>query len=290
MDLLRPYLTPITHSLPTPIVQLGHSLLGPTCYNQLILTLDLRPSPCLSLAISKTLGLGIIALSSIVKIPQILKIISAQSAEGISFLGYLLETCSYLVTLVYSARQGFPFTAYGETALISVQNLVICGLVLGYAGGKGGGVAGVAAFGAVVAAAVWALQDERIVDMGSLAWMQAGAGVLGVASKGPQIWTIWREGGTGMLSAFGVFTYLMGSLSRIYTTLQEVDDKLILYGFVAGFLLNAVLAAQMVYYWRSPGTAKHAQELGQKPRELVAKAESTGVEKKGKGPSTRRRG
>jgi mannose-P-dolichol utilization defect 1 len=44
----------------------------------------------------------------------------------------------------------------------------------------------------------------------------------------------------------------MGSLSRIFTTLQEVDDKLILYGFVAGFALNAVLAAQMVYYWNAP--------------------------------------
>lgn len=204
MDLLRPYLTPLTHSLPTPLVQLGHSLLGPTCYKTLILDLEIHPSPCLSLAFSKTLGLGIIALSSIVKIPQILKIISAQSAEGISFLGYLLETSSYLVTLVYSARQGFPFTAYGETALIAVQDLVICGLVLGY-GGRG--MAAVGGFGAVVAGAVYALQDEKIVDMGLLRWMQAGAGVLGVASKAPQIWTIWREGGTGILSAFGVRPY-----------------------------------------------------------------------------------
>lgn len=43
-----------------------------------------------------------------------------------------------------------------------------------------------------------------------------------------------------------VFNYLFGSLTRIYTTLQEVDDRLILYGFVGGFVLNLVLAAQMV--------------------------------------------
>ena len=43
-----------------------------------------------------------------------------------------------------------------------------------------------------------------------------------------------------------VFNYLFGSLTRIYTTLQEVDDKLILSGFVGGFVLNVVLAAQMV--------------------------------------------
>lgn len=43
-----------------------------------------------------------------------------------------------------------------------------------------------------------------------------------------------------------VFNYLFGSLTRIYTTLQEVDDKLILYGFIGGFVLNLILAAQMV--------------------------------------------
>lgn len=43
-----------------------------------------------------------------------------------------------------------------------------------------------------------------------------------------------------------VFNYLFGSLTRIYTTLQEVDDRLILCGFVGGFVLNLVLAAQMV--------------------------------------------
>lgn len=43
-----------------------------------------------------------------------------------------------------------------------------------------------------------------------------------------------------------VFNYLIGSLTRIFTTIQEVDDPLILYGFVAGFLFNVILAFQMV--------------------------------------------
>ncbi|KAL8767295.1 MAG: hypothetical protein Q9209_006133 [Squamulea sp. 1 TL-2023] len=289
MDLLRPYLLPLTHNLPHPLVSLGHTLLTPSCYNQLLLQLDLH-GPCLSLLISKLLGLAIITFSSIVKIPQILKLLSSHSASGISFLSYLLETSSYLVTLVYSARQGFPFTAYGETALIAVQNCVICVLVLVFGSSEGGkGYATASAFVAGVAAGVWALQDEGVVDMKMLGWLQAGAGVMGVASKVPQIWVNWREGGTGVLSAFTVFTYLAGSLSRIFTTLQEVDDKMILYGFVAGFALNAVLAAQVVYYWRSPATAKHAEEFGEKPKE-IAMGSSTGASTKGKGPSSRRRG
>jgi len=94
-----------------------------------------------------------------------------------------------------------------------------------------------------------------------MGYLQAAAGVLGVASKIPQIMTIYQEGGTGPLSAFAVFNYLVGSLTRIFTTLQEVDDKLILYGFVAGFVLNAILAAQMIYYWNVPsGKAKEKQK------------------------------
>lgn len=210
MDLLRPYLSPLTHSLPAPLVRLGHSLLGPTCYAQLLLDLDLRPSPCLSLAVSKALGLGIIALSSIVKVPQILKLTRARSAAGISLLGCALETSAYLVTLAYSARQGFPFTSYGETALIAVQDLGVCALVLLF---SGWGQAVVVGAGVGVLGVVWALMDARVVDAGVLKGLQAGAGVLGVASKAPQIWTVWREGGTGQLSAFGVSFSFSFSLS-----------------------------------------------------------------------------
>lgn len=83
--------------------------------------------------------------------------------------------------------------------------------------------------------------------------------------------------------------FCAGSLSRIFTTLQEVDDKMILYQYLVGFLLNAVLAAQMVYYWRSPATASHAKEIGKEP-EKMAMGRSSGSAAKGKGPSTRRKG
>lgn len=58
------------------------------------------------------------------------------------------------------------------------------------------------------------------------------------------------------MSVMQVFNYLFGSLTRIYTTLQEVDDKLILYGFVGGFVLNLVLAAQMVSKRKSDAPRK----------------------------------
>ncbi|OAA68227.1 polyketide synthase [Niveomyces insectorum RCEF 264] len=216
MDALRAVVQPVTHNLPGPVRDLGVSLLGDACYRTLVLDVDPTDTPCLRLAVSKALGVGIVAASAVVKVPQIVKLVRARSAAGVSFLSYLLETTSYLVSLAYNVRRGFPFSTYGETAFILAQNVVITLLVLHYSGRRG-----------------WA------------ATLAAG---------------IWLEGGTGQLSAFTVFNYLLGSLSRIFTTLQEVDDPLILYAFVAGFALNAVLAAQVVYYWNTPTAKATAQK------------------------------
>lgn len=96
-----------------------------------------------------------------------------------------------------------------------------------------------------------------------------------------------------------VFNYLAGSFARIFTTFSEVDDKLILYPLVAGFVLNCVLAAQMVYYWNAPS----AKALGKRREKKVgagaqaspssskgkAAAAASGVAPK-KAPTTRRRG
>ncbi|CAK7267469.1 hypothetical protein SEPCBS119000_002565 [Sporothrix epigloea] len=283
MDTVRSLLQPLTHSLPAPIRDIGIGLLGDDCYQALVLDVDETNVECIKLAVSKGLGVGIVGASAIVKVPQILNLVRSRSAAGVSFLSYLLETTSYLVSLAYNVRNGFPFSTYGETAFILVQNVVITLLVLHYSGR--GAVA--ALLTAVLTAAGTALFSHPGstglgalgVSAEQLGYFQAGAGALGVASKIPQILAILQEGGTGQLSAFTVFNYLLGSLSRIFTTLQEVDDKLILYSFVAGFALNLVLAAQMVYYW------KPATPAAKKP-----KSKGKGVSSTGSAPSTPSKG
>ena len=200
MDVIRENVKPITQNLPPVIRDFGTSLLGNYCYESLVLDVDLSDKQCLSLATSKALGIGIVATSAIVKVPQLLKIVQARSGAGVSFIAYALETAALLVNLAYSTRSHFPFSTYGETALISLQNIAITLLVLHYS--KQDGAA--AAFVAAIASACYALFSDNIVEMKSLAWLQAGGGILGVSSKLPQIWTIWQQGGTGQLSAFAV--------------------------------------------------------------------------------------
>ncbi len=200
MDALRSALQPITHNLPGPIRDLGTSIIGDECYKAILLDIDLENTACLKLAVSKGLGIGIIGASSIVKVPQILKLVGSQSAEGVSFLSYVLETSAYLITLAYNYRNGFPFSTYGETALILAQNVVISVLILNYSNRA----ALAAVLVAALAAAGGALFTDGLLDLKLLSYLQAGAGVLGVASKLPQILAIAQQGGTGQLSAFTV--------------------------------------------------------------------------------------
>ena len=195
---LRSLLQPITHNLPSPISDAASKIIGVSCYRSLIHNINISDTTCLKLAISKALGIAIIGASSIVKIPQLLKLVNSQSAAGISFLGLLMETSSQLISLVYNIRNQFAFSTYGELALIAIQNVAISVLVLQYSG-RGPAAA---VFVAGLAAAGYALYSDSITTMSMLQYMQAGAGVLGVASKLPQIITIFRESGTGQLSAF----------------------------------------------------------------------------------------
>lgn len=200
MDALRSALQPITRSLPAPIRDTGLSLLGPDCYKSLVLDVDPSDIPCMRLAVSKALGLSIVAGSCVVKVPQILKLLSSRSGSGVSFLAYALETTAFLTTLVYSARSGYAFSTYGESAMIAVQNVVIALLVCQYSGRPALG----AAFVGALAVGGYVLQDAQMVDMATLKMLQAAGGFMAVGSKVPQILTIWSQGGTGQLSAFAV--------------------------------------------------------------------------------------
>lgn len=103
-----------THTSPPPILQ--------ECYVTLIYNADFSSTYCIKLAISKGLGLGIVVFGSIMKVPQILKIVRGRSARGISLAMYALEVVAYTISLAYAYRQKLPFSTYGENASLTLQS------------------------------------------------------------------------------------------------------------------------------------------------------------------------
>ena len=164
-----------------------------------------------------------------------------------SLTGYILETVAFMISLAYNFRSSFPFTTYGETAFIAVQNVLILLLILHYSGKDTHALGG---FG-IVLAFVYALFEPKLVSYKHLQILQGLSVPLGLASKVPQILENYQNGSTGQLSAVTVFSFVAGSAARIFTTMTEVDDPMIFWGTVLAASLNFVLAAQVVYYWGS---------------------------------------
>ncbi|OLL23578.1 Mannose-P-dolichol utilization defect 1 protein, partial [Neolecta irregularis DAH-3] len=218
------------------------NLIGPKCYRTLVENLDLYDELCLKFAISKVLGVGIVLGGAIVKLPQLVTLLSSQSGHGVSVIAYILETAATIISLVYSARQGFSFSTYGEGLFISIQNILITLLIMYFARRR-------AALVGLIGLIIVGCYSLFTTSSSTLAILQALTIPLNLLSKVPQIASNFKKKSTGQLSAFAVFNYLLGSLARVFTTITEVSDPLVLWGYVLAVVLNAVLVIQMVIYW-----------------------------------------
>jgi mannose-P-dolichol utilization defect protein 1 len=56
----------------------------------------------------------------------------SSSSDGISTTSYLLETFSFMISLFYNLKHDFPFTTFGETLFLTIQNCIILMLIQYY--------------------------------------------------------------------------------------------------------------------------------------------------------------
>ncbi|KAD6119042.1 hypothetical protein E3N88_10313 [Mikania micrantha] len=83
------------------------------------------PKDCLLPLISKLLGYAIVAASTTVKLPQIMKIIQHKSVRGLSVVAFEMEVIGYTIALAYCLHKGLPFSAYGELAFLLIQAIIL---------------------------------------------------------------------------------------------------------------------------------------------------------------------
>ncbi|OMH79195.1 Trimethylguanosine synthase [Zancudomyces culisetae] len=111
-------------------------LIGENCTIVLYDQLDIFNRPCIVHFLLKGLGLGLVLGGCIVKVPQIHKIVAAQSGYGISQTAVVLDAVSNVIVYMYNRLQNNPFTTYGEALFIFIQNMVILYLIGYYGSGK----------------------------------------------------------------------------------------------------------------------------------------------------------
>lgn len=226
-------------------------LLSAECYGVFFNKLEFTNVPCVKLAVSKILSLGIILGAAVVKVPQILKIVKAGSIEGLSASMFILETLCYTMTCAYNIANGYPFTTYGENALLMFQGWVIVYLLASYSGKLG------ALFFTAVAGyfCCCGVLFGGYLSLNTLALLQASTAPVGAFSRIPQIVTNFTTKSTGQLAMITLAMNFLGSVARVFTTLTEVNDFVILCTICLSTLLNGILFLQVVLYWKSKSPA-----------------------------------
>ncbi|KAJ8096123.1 hypothetical protein PM082_000030 [Marasmius tenuissimus] len=241
----------ITKNLPWFVRDLGVSIVGEKCYTSLVENLNVGDVECIKYSISKGLGIGIVVGGSIMKVPQLMLIVNARSARGISLPSYILETLSYGITLAYAYRNEFPFSTYGENLFLTIQNIVITFLIIYYAPTKLRSSSS-SASSKIAATAVGVLGTAGLlysIDKDFLQILQLATLPLSLFSKLPQIRQNYRSKSTGQLSAFAVISQVAGCAARLFTIAQEVGDSVVAAGFLLALVLNLVLGVQVWMYW-----------------------------------------
>ncbi|XP_061664783.1 mannose-P-dolichol utilization defect 1 protein-like isoform X2 [Syngnathoides biaculeatus] len=213
------------------------------CSEAFFLRSDFADGPCMKTLLSKGLGTVIILGSMLVKLPQIVKLLAAKSAEGVSFPSLLGELLAITGSLAYAVAHGFPFSAWGEALFVLLQTLAVGFLVLRFRGRTGAG-----ALFLLVYTGVLLVLLSPPVPLSALAALQASNMPAVIVSRVIQAATNLRNGHTGQLSALTVAILFAGSLARIFTSVQETGDTLLVVTYVVSVACNGLIAAQVLYY------------------------------------------
>ncbi|XP_022221990.2 mannose-P-dolichol utilization defect 1 protein homolog [Drosophila obscura] len=236
-------------------------LMSEKCYDNYFLEHDFLDIPCFKALLSKGLGLAIIAGSVLVKVPQVLKILNNKSGEGINIVGVMLDLLAISFHMSYSFMNGYPFSAWGDNTFLAIQTVTIAVLVLYFSGRKAQSVIFLLAY-----AVLLYVLNSGLTPMKALITIQSCNIPILLVGKLSQAYTNFKAGSTGQLSAATCIMMFAGSVARIFTSIQETGDQMMIITFCASTFANGVIVTQLIYYWNKPSSAQAAKAKAKKPK------------------------
>uniref|UniRef100_A0A2P2KP82 Mannose-P-dolichol utilization defect 1 protein homolog n=1 Tax=Rhizophora mucronata TaxID=61149 RepID=A0A2P2KP82_RHIMU len=172
---------------------------------------------CLLPLISKLLGYAIVAASTTVKLPQILKILKHRSVRGLSIVAFELEVVGYTIALAYCIHKGLSFSAYGELAFLLIQAIILVAIIYYFSQPMGTMSWIRPLIYCAIAPTVLAGQIDPLLFEALYASQHA----VFLFARIPQIWKNFSNKSTGELSFLTCFMNLGGSIVRVFTSMQE---------------------------------------------------------------------
>uniref|UniRef100_A0A7N0UQ98 Mannose-P-dolichol utilization defect 1 protein homolog n=1 Tax=Kalanchoe fedtschenkoi TaxID=63787 RepID=A0A7N0UQ98_KALFE len=215
-----------------------------SCAYESISNGEMPAKSCLLSLLSKILGYCIIAMSATVKFPQILKILKNQSIAGLSVAAFELDVVGYTIALAYCIHIGLPFSAFGELFFLYIQALILIAIMHYYSRPVG------IKFwikAILYSAIVPTIFSGRINPMIFEA-LYASQHVIFFSARLPQIWKNFKNKSTGQLSFMTTFINFGGSLTRVFTSIQEGAPLSLRLGSVRASIMNGVVLSQILLY------------------------------------------
>lgn len=96
-------------------------LVTDSCFTTLFVEANLLDETCLKALISKGLGYAMTMFSAIVKMPQVVTMLTNKTAVGVSRTSVYIETVMYGACATYGVIVGNPFSTYGENVMLIIQ-------------------------------------------------------------------------------------------------------------------------------------------------------------------------
>ncbi|XP_063771480.1 solute carrier family 66 member 3 isoform X2 [Pseudophryne corroboree] len=176
----------------------------------------------------------------VLKFPQILSIMSARSAEGLSLGSVLLEVTGFLVFLRYQIYYDYPMETYLEYPILIAQDAILLLFIFHYSGSVRN-----ALFYFGMFFGLWNILvlQKWIIDLALNLCT-----VISASSKFLQLQHLWSTQDSGQASAltWGMATYTC--ITRIFTTLMTTGDKAVLLRFVVMLILNTWVTLVILKY------------------------------------------
>ncbi|XP_063280869.1 solute carrier family 66 member 3 isoform X1 [Prinia subflava] len=186
------------------------------------------------------------AVCAVIKLPQLVAVLRAGSAWGLSLSSLLLELAGYLVFLRYQIYYGYPLETYLEYPIIIAQDVILIFCIMHF-----NGKVKRAFFYAAIYCGSWYMLtlQKCIIDMAMNLCTFVSA-----ASKLVQLQHLWHTKDSGQASAltWGMAVYTCAA--RIITTVMTTNDPAVLTRFIIMLILNIWVTATVLYYRKTKKT------------------------------------
>ncbi|XP_067295177.1 mannose-P-dolichol utilization defect 1a [Pseudorasbora parva] len=224
------------------------------CYDYFFIYFNFMHVPCLKIILSKTVGIWVLMGIVIAPLPQIWKVFWSGSSNGLCLTSIFLELLAISTHAAFCYTQSFPIGAWGESLFALIQIAVLALLIQHYRGKTIKGVYFLALYCGFMfllaspltpVSVVWTLHEWNVLLVIAGRFFQAGSN--------------FKYGHTGQLSALSVFLVFLGSLGRIFSSLQDTGLSLSSQMHALACCGSGVMLAQILMYWNKLMT-KHEKE------------------------------